>query len=85
MPAKKAGRQSIKRHRRNGSVRAVTRSALNKALRSVEGGDAADAEATVGAATKILDRAVRKGVLHKNTAAHQKSRISTKLNRLQGA
>ena len=85
MTAKKAGRQSIKRYRRNASVRTVTRSTLNKALRSMEGGDAADAETTVGSATRILDRAVRKGVLHQNTAARQKSRISRKLNKLQGA
>ena len=83
MPAKKAGRQSVKRSLRNGSVRTATRTALNKALVSIEAGDVAVAEATVQDAISILDRAVRKGVLHKNSAARRKSRIATKLNRLR--
>ena len=85
MPAKKAGRRSVKRYRRNGSVRTATRSAVNKALRSVEAGDVGVAEAAVQEAVSILDRAVRKGVLHKNSAARRKSRISVRLNRLRGA
>ena len=83
MPAKKARRQSVKRYRRNSSVRTATRTAVNKALVSVEDGDVAVAEATVQSAISILDRAVRKGVIHKNSAARRKSRIATKLNRLR--
>lgn len=83
MPAKKAGRQSVKRSLRNGSVRTATRTAVNKALVSIETGDVVVAEATVQDAISILDRAVRKGVLHKNSAARRKSRISIKLNRLR--
>lgn len=83
MPAKKAGRQSIKRYQRNGSVRTATRTAVNKALVSVEGDDVEVAESTVKSAISILDRAVRKGVMHKNSASRRKSRIATKLNRLR--
>ena len=83
MPAKKAGRQSIKRYQRNGSVRTATRTAVNKALTSVEGGDVEAAESTVKSAISTLDRAVRKGVMHKNSASRRKSRIATKLNRLR--
>ena len=83
MPAKKAGRQQVKRGRRNASVRTATRTAMNKALVSVAGDDVAVAESTVQGTISILDRAVRKGVLHKNTAARRKSRIATKLNRLR--
>ena len=83
MPAKKAGRQSVKQGRRNGSVRTATRTAVNKALVSMEDGDVAVADSTVQGAISILDRAVRKGVLHKNTAARRKSRIATKLHRLR--
>ena len=82
MAAKKAGRRSVKRYRRNGSVRTATRTAMNKALVSMEGGDVAVAESTVQNAISILDRSVRKGVLHKNTVARRKSRIATKLYRL---
>ena len=85
MPAKKAGRRSLKRYRRNGSVRTVTRTAISKALRAVESGDVTVAEPTVKAAISVLDRAVRKRVLHKNNVARHKSRISAKLNRIRGA
>ena len=82
MPAKKAGRQSVKRYKRNGSVRTATRTAVAKALRSVESGDAAVAEKSVRDAVSTLDRAVRKGIIHKNAAARRKSRLTTKLNKL---
>ena len=85
MPAKKAGRQSIKQYGRNGSARTATRSAVSKALKSLEDGDVAVAEGTVRDAIRHNDRAVRKGILHKNAAARRKSRISVRLNRLQSA
>ena len=85
MTAKKAGRRSVKRQRRNGSIRAATRTAVNKALRSVNAGNLDVAEAAVLDAVSILDRAARKGVVHKNSAARRKSRITIKLNKLLGA
>jgi small subunit ribosomal protein S20 len=51
----------------------------------VESGDAEVAEPVVKDAISILDRAVRKKVLHKNNVARRKSRISAKLNRIRGA
>ena len=85
MPAEKAGRQSVKRHRRNGSVRTATRSSIGKALRTVEAGDAEVAASTVREAIRAIDGAVRKGVMHRNAAARRKSRISARLNKLQNA
>ena len=85
MPAKKAGRQSLKRYKRNGSVRTTTRTAFAKALRSVAAGDADAATGTVHEAVRTLDLAVRKGVMHRNAASRRKSRISIRLNRLLGA
>ncbi len=82
MPAKKAGRQSVKRRHRNVSARTETRSAVNKALVAVGGGDASAAEIAVQSAISTLDRAVRKGIMHKNSAARRKSRISSKFNNL---
>ena len=85
MPAAKARRQSVKRYRRNGSVRTATRSSINKALRTLEAGEASDAATTVHAAISTIDRAVRKGVLHMNAGARRKSRLSSRLNKLQNA
>ena len=58
---------------------------MNKALRSLESGDAESAATTVRDAGAELDRAVRKGILHKNNAARHKSRMAAKLNQLPRA
>ena len=85
MPAEKAGRQSVKRYQRNRSVRTATRTATAKALDALESGDVPEAESSVLAAITFLDRAVRKGVLRKQTVARRKSRISARLNQLRRA
>ena len=83
MPANKAGRQQIKRARRNRSVKTETRTIVARAIRSLEVGDAESAQPAVKLAISTLDRAVRKGILHKNNAARRKSRMMTKLSRLE--
>ena len=83
MPAKKAMRQSVKRAVRNRSARTATRSTLSNVRQSVDSGDVALAEPVVLAALSGLDRAVQKGVLHKNSASRLKSRLTIKLNRLR--
>ena len=83
MPAKKAGRQQAKRALRTRGDRTETRSAMAKALRSVETGDVAEAESTVRDALVALDRAVQKGILHKNNVNRRKSRIAVRLNKMK--
>ena len=85
MPAKKAGRQQIKRAIRTRGDRTETRSAMARALRSVESGDVADAETAVKEALRILDRAVQKGILHKNNVNRRKSRMAANLNKMKTA
>lgn len=85
MPAKKAARQSVKRLQRNRSVRSSTRTTMVRALRSVGSGDVDAAEPAVLEAVSALDKAARKGVLHKKTASRYKSRLSARLNQLKGA
>lgn len=83
MPAKKAGRQQIKRARRNRSAKTETRTILGRASRSLEDGDFGEAQPAVLNAVKMLDRAARKGILHKNNVARRKSRMMAKLARLE--
>ena len=85
MPAKKAGRQQIKRAIRTRGDRTETRSAIARALRSVESGDVAEAETAVKEALSTLDRAVQKGILHKNNVNRRKSRMAANLNRMKTA
>lgn len=82
MPAKKTARQAVKRAARNRSARTATRTTLSAAARSIDSGDADAAEQAVQAAISSLDRAVQKGVLHKNSASRRKSRLTIKFNRL---
>ncbi len=83
MPAKKAARQSVKRYARNHSVRSATRTAVGHARRAMESGDAVAAEPVVRHAISMLDKAVQKGVLHKNNASRGKGRLVAALNKLQ--
>ena len=83
MPAKKTGRQQIKRALRTRGDRTETRTAMAKALRSVESGDVAEAEVAVRDALSIMDRAVQKGILHKNNVNRRKGRIAARLNKMK--
>ena len=85
MPAKKTGRQQVKRAVRTRGDRTETRTAMAKALRSVDAGDVAVAEVDVRDALSIMDRAVQKGILHKNNVNRRKSRIAARLNKLKTA
>ena len=85
MPAKKTGRQQVKRAVRTRGDRTETRTAIAKALRSVEAGDVAVAETDVRDALSIMDRAVQKGILHKNNVNRRKSRIAARLNKMKAA
>ncbi len=85
MPAEKVARQSVKRYGRNHSVRSATRTVLYGARRAIDGGDQAEAEAAVLNAIGHLDRAVKKGILHKNYASRTKSRLATRLLKMTHA
>ena len=85
MPAKKAARQSVKRYQRNRGVRSGTRTTIVRVLRSMGSGDLDAAEPALQEAVSSLDKAVRKGVVHKKTASRYKSRLSARLNQLKGA
>ena len=82
MPASKAGRQQVKRARRNRSAKTETRTILGRANKSLESGDFESAEPAVMNAVRVLDRAAQKGILHKNNVARRKSRMMAKLARL---
>ena len=71
--SKKRLRISLKAQERNKAIRTRMRSALKK-VRTAE--DKSTAEAALGQAISIVDSTVRKGKLHRNTAARYKSRLS---------
>ncbi|HXV86855.1 MAG TPA: 30S ribosomal protein S20 [Gemmatimonadales bacterium] len=70
--AKKRLRQSTRRTALNRAQRAALRTALRK-VRSAATPE--EARTAYRAAEKLLDRAARKNLVHRNTAARQKSRL----------
>jgi small subunit ribosomal protein S20 len=73
--AMKRIRQNERRRVRNRGVRSKVRTAV-KLARSVEG---AEMRAAIADAIRGLDKAVSKGVLHRNTAARKKSALARRL------
>lgn len=66
--------------RKNKMVVSNLRTTLRQFNEAVESGNKEAAEKKFVLATKKLDKATTKGVLHKNSAARKKSIISRKLN-----
>ena len=71
-----------KRRQRNQSVRSATRTEIRKFREAVESGDKAAAEAQLRVASRKLDKAVTKGVFHRNSAANKKSNMARALNKM---
>ena len=74
----KRNKQNEKRHERNKAVKTGLKSAVRKFREAAEAGDK-EAAVTLGRdASKKLDKAASKGVIHKNQAANRKSAIAKK-------
>jgi small subunit ribosomal protein S20 len=71
----KRSRQQVKRRRHNLAVKLAVKQDT-KAVIAALNADAKTAATALSAAASEIDRAVKKGVLHKNTAARRKSRLS---------
>ncbi|GAA1796332.1 30S ribosomal protein S20 [Luedemannella flava] len=74
----KRNRQNEKARLRNKSVKSSLKTAVRKFNAAAATGDAENAAALMRAASKQLDVAVSKGVIHKNQAANRKSAIAKK-------
>lgn len=61
---------------RNKAYKAELRTAIRRVREAVAEGDQAKAQTALQHATKKLDKAVSKGVIHKNQAANRKSAIA---------
>lgn len=73
---------SEKRRALNASQKSALRSAVKSADQAIGGTDVAAAKAALLVASKKLDKAVTKGLIHKNAAARKKSRLAKRLNAL---
>ncbi len=78
----KRNKQNETARLRNKSVKSALKTALRKAREAVSAGDKAAAVTAAADANRALDKAVSKGVIHKNQAANRKSGIDKLVNSL---
>ncbi len=69
-------RTNERRRQRNKAVKSSLKTAIRSARAAVEAGDRETAVARVQTASRQLDKAVSKGVIHRNQAANKKSALS---------
>ncbi|MEI8128747.1 MAG: 30S ribosomal protein S20 [bacterium] len=67
---------------RNVAFKSSIKTALKKALELAKGTDKEALATAVSKVYQLCDKAVVKGILHKNTAARKKSRLTIALNKL---
>jgi small subunit ribosomal protein S20 len=75
----KRNKQNEKRRLRNRMYRGVTRAAVRDARSTLEDGNVEESRTAVIEAISALDKAVAKGVIHKNNASRRKSRLMKRL------
>ncbi|KXB62509.1 30S ribosomal protein S20 [Olsenella sp. DNF00959] len=68
---------------RNKAVRSELKTAVKKVRAAVEEGDATVAQDAANKASRLLDKAASKGIIHKNQAADRKSGVQKLVNTLK--
>ena len=81
--ALKRARQTPKRTAVNRANTSQMRSSLRKLRESIAAGDKKAATAQYSITVSTLDKAVKKGSLHKNAAARHKSRLAAQLAKMK--
>lgn len=75
-------RQTIKRQAINRSNQSSLRTQIKKLRAALASGDKAQSSELLTPTISSIDKAVNKGILHRNTAARYKSRLTSHVNNL---
>ncbi len=75
-------RRTARRTERNRAAKGKLRSSLKQVRSAIANNQAQSAGQVLAQAMPVVDRAVSKRILHKNTAARHKSRLMRQINRL---
>ena len=67
---------------KNKAAKSVLKTNLKKFDAALAEGNREQADSAYKAAVKTVDESVKKGILHKNNAAHKKSSMTQKMNKL---
>jgi small subunit ribosomal protein S20 len=80
----KRNKTNEKARQRNKAVKSELKTAIRRTREAVAAGDAEKATAAARSAARKLDKAVSKGVIHKNQAANKKSALAQSVSSLAG-
>lgn len=80
--ARKRARQAVKRREHNVSLRSRLRTAVKQLRKVIESGDKTGAQEVFSKTVSTIDSIADKGIIHKNKAARQKSRLSAAVKAL---
>ncbi len=80
----KRNRTNERARQRNVAVKSALKTAVRRVRTAATSGDAEAAAAALATASKALDKAASKGVIHKNQAANRKSGMAKKLADIAG-
>lgn len=82
--AKKRILTNEKAREHNRKFRSRMRTAIKRLRTAIEGGAADEAKELLPGTLKVIDETAQKGVIHDNTAARYKSRLTKAVNGLAG-
>jgi small subunit ribosomal protein S20 len=77
--ALKAHRQNIKRREHNRELRSKLRTGLKAMRKSLDSNDIDGAKQGLTVTQSLVDKMAAKGMIHRNTAARYKSRLTARL------
>ncbi len=80
--AKKRVKYIAKHTARNAAIRSSVKTAIKRFQSVVDTGDLSQAQEQYRKAVSVIDKAAKKGVVHRNTAARKKSSLAKVLNSL---
>ncbi len=66
---------------RNAAYKSMMKTAVRRFEKALKGVDLEAAKETLVKAIRIIDKLAAKGIIHKNTAARKKSRLTRRLNK----
>lgn len=72
-----------KARQRNKAVRSELKTAIKAVRTAVEAGQLEDAQVAANKASRLLDKAASKGIVHKNQVAQRKSGVQKLVNTLK--
>jgi small subunit ribosomal protein S20 len=79
--ALKANRQNIERREANRQLRSKLRTGLKKLRAAAAGENKDEAKTALTGTQSLVDRMASKGIIHRNTAARYKSRLSARVSK----